>query len=101
MPWHRQIGRGSALACLSRKSRSLFARGDGDLPLPKLVKSTMLTAKSPISSECRVKQVDRFIETARALECDEDKERFEAKLGKIAKATPGKPALKRKTGGSK
>ena len=31
-------------------------------------------------------QVDRFIETARALECDEDKERFEAKLGKIASA---------------
>jgi hypothetical protein len=32
------------------------------------------------------KQVDRFIETARELECDEDKERFEAKLGKIASA---------------
>jgi hypothetical protein len=31
-------------------------------------------------------QVDRFIETARALECDEDKERFEDKLGKIASA---------------
>src|SRR3954454_8239091 len=56
MPWHRQIGRGSALACLSRRSRSLFARGDGDLPLPKLVKNTMLTAKSPVSGECRVNQ---------------------------------------------
>ena len=33
-----------------------------------------------------VKQVDRFIETARALECDEDKKRFEDKLGKIASA---------------
>jgi hypothetical protein len=31
-------------------------------------------------------QVDRFIETARELECDEDKQRFEAKLGKIASA---------------
>ena len=33
-------------------------------------------------------QRDRFIETARQLECDEDKERFEEKLGKIAKAKP-------------
>ena len=80
MPWHMQIGHGSALACLGRKSRLLFVRGDRDLPLPKLVKSTMLIGKSPISGECRVKQVDRFIETVRALKCDEDKERFEAKL---------------------
>jgi hypothetical protein len=28
----------------------------------------------------------RFLETARELECDEDKERFEEKLGKIASA---------------
>jgi hypothetical protein len=33
-------------------------------------------------------QAKRFIETARALECDEDKERFEAKLKRIAKAKP-------------
>ena len=58
----------------------------------------MLTVKSPVSGEYRVKQVDRFIEIARALECDEDKERFEEKLGKIAKATPGKPALKTQNG---
>jgi hypothetical protein len=32
----------------------------------------------------------RFKETAKALECDEDKERFEAALGKIAKAAPSK-----------
>ena len=38
-------------------------------------------------------QHKRFIETARQLECDEDKERFEEKLGKIAKAKP-KPAAK-------
>jgi hypothetical protein len=31
-------------------------------------------------------QVDRFIQTARQLECDEDQERFEDKLGKIASA---------------
>ena len=33
-------------------------------------------------------QHQRFIETARALGCDEDKERFEAALGKIAAARP-------------
>lgn len=33
-------------------------------------------------------QIDRFRETARQLECDEDKERFEEKLGQIAKAKP-------------
>jgi len=44
---------------------------------------------------------DRLIEIARALECDEERERFKATLGKIAKAKPGNPALKRKTGGSK
>ena len=31
-------------------------------------------------------QRKRFIETARALECDEDKGGFEEKLGRIAKA---------------
>jgi hypothetical protein len=39
----------------------------------------------------RVEESDqhkRFIETARQLECDEDQERFEKKLGKIAKAKP-------------
>jgi hypothetical protein len=33
-------------------------------------------------------QHERFIETARALECDEDKERFEEKLRRIATAKP-------------
>ena len=33
-------------------------------------------------------QHQRFIETARALGCDEDKERFEAALGKIATHKP-------------
>jgi len=36
-------------------------------------------------------QAKRFIETARALECDEDKERFEAKLKRIATAANAKP----------
>jgi hypothetical protein len=33
-------------------------------------------------------QRDRFIEAARELECDDDKERFEQRLKKIAKAKP-------------
>jgi hypothetical protein len=36
-------------------------------------------------------QFSRFVETARALECDEDKERFEAALGKIATHKPRDP----------
>jgi hypothetical protein len=34
------------------------------------------------------KQPYDFVSVARRLECDEDKKRFEAKLGKIAKAKP-------------
>lgn len=33
-------------------------------------------------------QIDKFRETARALGCDEDKERFEKKLGEIAAHKP-------------
>jgi len=33
-----------------------------------------------------VTQSKRFIEAAKALECDDDKGRFEKRLGKIAKA---------------
>jgi hypothetical protein len=33
-------------------------------------------------------QRERFIETARVLECDEDKERFEERLRQIAKTKP-------------
>ena len=42
-------------------------------------------------------QHERFIETARALECDEDKERFEEKLRRIATAKPkiAKPQKKK------
>jgi len=35
-------------------------------------------------------QMKKFIETARKLECDEDKERFEKRLGKIAAYKPPK-----------
>jgi hypothetical protein len=37
----------------------------------------------------------RFIETARELGADEDKERFEEKLGRIATARPAEPLKSR------
>ncbi len=41
-------------------------------------------------------QYSRFIKAARALECDDDKERFESALGKIAAQKPLKAARKSK-----
>ena len=41
-------------------------------------------------------QSKRFRETARQLECDEDAERFEAKLKRIAKAKPSQPKSDKK-----
>jgi hypothetical protein len=55
MPWSRQIGRVSALRCLSWRPQSPFAHGESDLPLRQPVRSTMLTAKPPVSGECRFK----------------------------------------------
>ncbi len=48
------------------------------------------TVRKPRGSD--LKQSKRFIEAARALDCDDDKARFEEKLGKIAKAKPAKEA---------
>ena len=39
-------------------------------------------------NDSAMSQAERFRETARQLECDEDKERFEEKLGKIARHRP-------------
>jgi len=39
-------------------------------------------------------QYQRFVETARKLGCDEDKERFEKSLGKIAAFKPSKKPSK-------
>jgi hypothetical protein len=50
----------------------------------------------PTKGEKTKPQRERFIETARQLECDEDQERFETKLGKIAKAKPPKPGISQK-----
>jgi hypothetical protein len=46
-----------------------------------------VTSKKPTEEQHK-----RFIETARQLECDEDKERFEANMKRIAKAKPGTSA---------
>jgi hypothetical protein len=35
-------------------------------------------------------QSKRFLEAAKTLECDDDKARFEKRLGKIAKAKPSR-----------
>lgn len=40
----------------------------------------------PKKSQMAKSQSSRFIEAARELECDDDKRRFEKRLGKIAKA---------------
>jgi hypothetical protein len=40
--------------------------------------------KQPVSAS----QVQRFIETARVLDCEEDKEKFEASLREIATPKP-------------
>jgi len=42
-------------------------------------------------------QRERFIETARALECDEDEAAFEEKLKRIATAKPKQPTPRRKS----
>jgi hypothetical protein len=44
-------------------------------------------SKAPTKRDNR-SQAERFIETARQLECDEDEEAFKAKLKQIAKPTP-------------
>jgi hypothetical protein len=46
-----------------------------------------MRTKNP-ETKANADQHKRFIDTAHALECDEDQERFEEKLRKIAKAKP-------------
>lgn len=58
----------------------------------KQTKMTKTKADDPAYSE----QFRRFIETARQLECDEDKERFEEKLKRIAKAPMDRIAPKKR-----
>jgi hypothetical protein len=57
-----------------------------------------MPARKPTAKIDPVAQRQRFIETARQLECDEDKERFEEKLKRIATAKPKpKPTPKKRS----
>jgi hypothetical protein len=47
--------------------------------------------KPPREKPSKDKEPDDFVSVARRLGADESKERFEAKLKKIAKAKPAKP----------
>jgi hypothetical protein len=49
-----------------------------------------------MASTAKDSQIKRFIETARKLECDEDKQRFEKSLGKIAAYKPPKKPKSKK-----
>jgi hypothetical protein len=49
-----------------------------------------MPAKKINLTDAELSQFDRFVETARNLGCDEDKERFEKSLGNIAAYKPPK-----------
>lgn len=54
-----------------------------------------------MASAAKTTQADNFRRVAREIECDEDKGRFEAHLGKIASAKPPKdekPPKKKRPG---
>ena len=55
-----------------------------------------MTQKQPTQAKDNRIQSERFIETARALGCDEDEAAFEAKLRQIASYKPSPKAPKRK-----
>lgn len=52
-----------------------------------------------ITDEKKTPQIDRFKETARALECDDDEAHFDAKLKKVAKAPKPKDDETKKLSG--
>lgn len=53
--------------------------------MPKMKRKNPSRASQNCSDE---KNTDDFVSVARRLECDEDKERFETKLRKIARQKP-------------
>ena len=55
MPWYKQSGAFQRRAAVNHQLRWPFARGDGELPLLKAGKSTILGPKPPESGECRLK----------------------------------------------
>ena len=54
MPWYKQSGAFQRRAAVDHQLRWPFARGDGELPLLKAGKSTILGPKPPQSGECRI-----------------------------------------------
>ena len=47
MPWYKQSGAFQRRAAVNHQLRWPFARGDGDLPLPKPVRNAILASKRP------------------------------------------------------
>jgi len=64
---------------------------EADLDAVEHERRYSMTKPPPVTQ--RRDQHERFIETARQLECDEDKKGFEEKLKRIARAKP-KPGKK-------
>jgi hypothetical protein len=54
MPWYKQSGAFQRRAAVNHQLRWPFVRGDGELPLLKAGKSTILGPKPPESGECRL-----------------------------------------------
>jgi hypothetical protein len=55
-----------------------------------------MAKRDSVKQRTQPRRSDDFKSVAKRLECDEDKERFEAKLGKLAKAK--KPAMPKTKG---
>lgn len=58
---------------------------------------SITSQRAPESANPSQPQFERFVETASALGCDEDKERFEKQLGKIAAHKPKNAVIKNPT----
>jgi hypothetical protein len=62
-------------------------------PVQAILRSGLVRLRQRIRSSAipaSKSQFNGFVETARKLDCDEDKERFEQSLGKIARYKPAK-----------
>jgi hypothetical protein len=60
VPQYKEIGASQHWDAVNRQLRSPSALGEGDLPLPKLVRTAILPSKLPESGECRFIQVRPF-----------------------------------------
>jgi hypothetical protein len=73
---------------MSQNSRNSKTRASRQKASKLLAGSDRLQPSINSAIPANESQFDRFIETARKLGCDEDKERFEKSLGKIAAYKP-------------